>query len=107
MLTALFRKERAEKVDILDVSRKQSIPGETITESTIQSQLECILSRQGDDSESAPTTTQQTLYQCYLFDGEMPEVAQTIKRDNGERFSVLTKPRKRNGIIVFNAQHIS
>ena len=105
--TRAFMDLRAEPVDVLDLSRKMSVPGESIPETVAQSQVECFLVRKGDTSLSAPTTTQDTMYRCYLLDGETPEVSQLIKRADGERLTILTKPEKYDNIIFFDCQHKS
>ena len=107
MLTGAFRQQFAEKVDVLDLSRKSSTPGSAIPETIAQSQVECILVRKKESSQAAPATTQDTMYRCYLFDGEKPTVSQIIKRSDGERLTVLTKPEKFNSIILFDCQHTS
>ena len=107
MLSGAFRKQVAEKVDILNLSRKNSIPGSPIPETTSQSQVECILSRKGNDSLSPPTTSKNLLYGCHLINGELPKVSQIIKRANGERLTILTIPEKVIDIIVFDCQHTS
>ena len=107
MLTGAFRQQVAEKVDILELSRKSSTPGSPIPEATVQSQVECRLSRKSEDSQAAPATTQGALYRCYLFDGESPTVSQVIKRSDGERLTILTKPEEFNNIIFFDCQHTS
>ena len=107
MLSGAFRRQRAEKVDILDLSRKASTPGSAIPETTAQSQVECLLVRKRENSQAEPTTTQESMYRCYLFEGETPSVSQLIKRSDGERLTILTKPEKFNGIILFDCQHKS
>ena len=107
MLTGGFRKQVAEKVDILDLSRKASTPGSAIPETTAQSQVECILIRKREASQVEPSTTQDTMYRCYLLNGEVPEVAQLIKRSDGERLTILTKPEKYKNIFFFDCQHKS
>lgn len=107
MLSGWFRKQRGEKVDILGLSRKSSTPGNTIPETVIQSQLQCMLSPQGDDTINPPVTSKSLNYKCYLFEGDKPEVSQIVKRDTGERLTILTKPEKIRGVIVFNCQHKS
>ena len=107
MLTGAFRKQVAEKVDILDLSRKASTPGSAIPETTAQSQVECLLIRKREASQAEPSTTQDTMYRCYLLEGETPTVAQLIKRSDGERLTILTKPEKYKNIIYFDCQHKS
>ena len=107
MLSGWFRKQLSEKVDIIEFLRKNSTPGYPIPEEIVQSQLECILDRKGENTESVPTTTQDTLYRCYLFQGNEPKVSQIIKRADGERLVILTKPEKFRRLIAFDCQHIS
>ena len=107
MLTGAFRRQVAEKVDILDLSRKSSTPGSAIPETTAQSQVECLLIRKSEDSQAAPATTQEAMYRCYLFSSVTPTVSQLIKRSSGERLTVLTKPEKFNNIIFFDCRHTS
>ena len=107
MLSGAFRQQLAEKVDILDLSRKASTPGSAIPEITAQSQVECLLVRKRENSQAEPGTTQDTMYRCYLLDGDAPEVSQLVKRSDGERLTILTKPEKFNGIILFDCQHKS
>ena len=107
MLTGAFRQQVAEKVDVLNLSRKSSTPGSAIPETTAQSQVECLLIRKREASQAAPTTTQDAMYRCYLLEGEEPVVSQLIKRSDGERLTILTKPEKFNNIIFFDCQHKS
>ena len=107
MLSRLFRDHVAETVDILDLSRKASTPGSAIPETTAHSQVDCILVRKREASQSEPATTQDTMYRCYLLNSETPEVAQLIKRSDGERLTILTKPEKYKNIIFFDCQHKS
>ena len=107
MLTGWFRNQVAEKVDILGLTRKSSTPGEPIPETVIQSQVECIIRRQGEDTQSPPVTTRDTSYRCYLIGSQKPEVSQIVKRDNGERLTILTKPERFKNLIFFDCQHKS
>ena len=106
MLSGAFRRQRAEKVDILELSRKSSTPGSAIPEATVQSQVECALVRKKENSQAEPGTTQDTMYRCYLLDGDAPTVSQLIKRSDGERLTILTKPETFNSIIFFDCQHM-
>ena len=105
MLSGAFRRQRAEKVDILELSRNSSTPGSAIPETTVQSQVECALVRKKENAQAEPTTTQDTMYRCYLFEGETPSVSQLIKRSDGERLTILTKPEKFKDTIYFDCQH--
>ena len=107
MLSGAFRKQVAEKVDILGLARKNSTPGSSIPETILQSQVECILSKKGEDGLSEPTITKNLLWGCHLINGEMPKVTQIIKRKNGERLTITTTPEYVIDIIVFDCQHTS
>ena len=105
MLTGAFRRREGEKVDIIDLSRKNSTPGSSIPETVVQSQIECVLIRKAEDSQSAPVTSKNTSYRCYLFEGEAPDVSQIIKRSNDERLTILTDPEEYKHMIYFDCLH--
>ena len=107
MLTGWFRGQVAEKIDILALTRRSSIPGESIPETVIQTQVECILRRKSEDTLSPPVTSKDASYRCYLIGGQKPEVSQIVKRDDGERLTILTKPERFKNLIFFDCQHKS
>ena len=107
MITGAFRRREGEKVNILGLLRKSAIPGNSIPETIIQSQIECVLIRKDDDSQLAPATTKDTLYRCYLFEGDAPKVSQIIERADDERLTILTKPEKYRNMFYFDCQHQS
>ena len=107
MISGAFKNHIAEKVDILDIARRTSTPGRAVPESTIQSNLDCILVRKSESTETAPVTTQMSLYRVYLLEGTAPSVSQRVKRSDNERLTIVTKPRKFRQIYFFDAQHTS
>ena len=107
MLSSLTRRRVAEKVDILEVDRKNSTPGSSIPETTVQSQVVCLLRRKSDDTEDAPVTTKTSTYRCHLIDAVEPKVSQIVRRSNGEKLTILTKPEKVKRYISFDVQHQS
>ena len=105
MLTGSFRRQKSEKIDIVDLTRKNSLPGNAIPEITVQSQIECVLIRKKEDSQLAPVTSKDTMYRCYLFEGQVPHISQIIKRNDNERLTILTKPEKYRNMIFFDCLH--
>lgn len=107
-----FADEVSEKVDVLSLSQKQSTPGGSIPETTVQSDVTCVLIEERSDIERSPSATrrafpvvpQDTLYNTYFLDGMKPEVSQILKRSNGERLTVMNEPREAFGVIFFLAQ---
>ena len=107
MLTGRMRKEKGEKIDIVSVLRKSATPGESLPETTVQSQIIAIFAQQSEDTLSAPITTKAAVYTCYLFEGMPPKVAQILKRNTGEQLSIITEPKHFNGMIYFKCQHLN
>lgn len=115
MLTARMRRQLSENIDILDVERKQSTPGSAIPTSAVQSGLRCVFLERTENVratvrnsvELAPATSQSIIYTCYLFDGVKPTVGQLLRRDTGEKLSVMTDPKKVRGVIYFECLHVS
>ena len=110
LLSAQMRDAVGEKVDILSISRKGGTPGRSLPESTVVSQVSCILKKQGEEAEVVPVTTTDTVFRAILLKSEIPDdkepkVSQIVKRGTGERLTIVSKPLKRRGYIMFDCQH--
>lgn len=107
MLDGWFRNQVSERIHFERLSQRTSTPGSAAAATRTQSNVECVLVRQRENRISAPVTSQNTLYRCYMLEGDIPEVSQVLIRGDGERLTIVTKPETFNGIFYFDAQHTS
>ena len=104
MLTGAFRNEVSEKVNIFETAPRSSIPGQGVSETIVQHQIEAILNPKSSPSESAPTITTDEQFTCYLMEGNKPKVSQIVERASGERLTILSEPRRFKGVFFFDCQ---
>lgn len=110
-----LRREVTERIDIFEVSQKQSTPGSSIPESVVQTGVEALFEERSENTrttarnyrEFAPGISQNIVYTCYIFDSPAPAVSQIIKRADGERLTIMTKPQTYKNVSWFDCQHTS